>query len=125
MSWQFMELLEIISILGLLLGVVAGFVALSQARRAQKRAEIALRSVSDEFAMVVDEQFDNWGLTAAEKDVAWFSVKGFSTSEIAELRGSSEGTIKSQSNAIYRKAGVSSRAQLVSSLVEDLLTTPS
>jgi len=120
-----MELLEIISILGLVLGVVAGFVALSQARQAQKRAEIALRSVSDEFAMVVDEQFDNWGLTAAEKDVAWFSVKGFSTSEIAELRGSSEGTIKSQSNAIYRKAGVSSRAQLVSSLVEDLLITPS
>ena len=121
-SWQLMELLEIASVIGLTLGVVAGFTVLALARRAEKRAETAIRTVSDEFSVVVDEQFARWGLTMAERDVAWFAVKGFSTSEIAELRSSSEGTIKSQSNAIYRKAGVSSRAQLVSTLVEDLLS---
>ena len=43
---------------------------------------------------------------------------------IAELRGSAEGTIKTHLNAIYRKSGVSGRAQLVSVLVEDLLHAP-
>jgi len=40
---------------------------------------------------------------------------------MARLRDSSEGTIKAQSNAIYRKAGVSGRAQLLSLFIEDLL----
>lgn len=119
-----MELVEILSAIGLVLGVIAGIWAYFLARKSQRRAETAIRSVSDEFALVVDEQFNKWGLTSAEKDVAWFTVKGFSQGEIADLRGSSEGTIKSQSNAIYRKAGVSGRVQLVSILVEDLLSGP-
>jgi DNA-binding CsgD family transcriptional regulator len=47
-----------------------------------------------------------------------------SISEIAVLRGSREGTIKAHLNAIYRKAGVSGRSQLVSLLVEDLMQEP-
>ena len=39
----------------------------------------------------------------------------------AKLRGSAEGTIKTHLNAIYRKSGVTGRAQLVSILIEDLM----
>jgi hypothetical protein len=35
-----------------------------------------------------------------------------STAEIAALRSTSEGTVKAQTNAIYRKAGVTGRSQL-------------
>ncbi|AXI48987.1 hypothetical protein C1J03_19195 [Sulfitobacter sp. SK012] len=66
-------------------------------------------------------QFDRWGLSEAERDVALLTVKGMTVDEIAELRGTSSGTIKSQNNAIYRKANVKSRTQLLGSLIEELL----
>jgi DNA-binding CsgD family transcriptional regulator len=67
------------------------------------------------------ERFEEWALTPAEKDVALFAIKGMSTSEIAGLRNTSEGTVKAQTNAIYRKAGVTGRAQLLSLFIEDLM----
>ena len=48
-------------------------------------------------------------------------IKGLSLAEIAALRETREGTIKAQSNAIYRKAEVAGRAQLVSLFIEDLM----
>jgi hypothetical protein len=44
-----------------------------------------------------------------------------STQDIALLRATSEGTVKAQTNAIYRKAGVSGRSQLLSVFIEDLM----
>ena len=44
--------------------------------------------------------------------------------QIAELRGSAQGTVKSQLNAIYRKAGVSGRTALLALLIEDLMGDP-
>ena len=69
----------------------------------------------------MDERFADWDLTPAERDVALFAIKGFSTQDIAELRGVSEGTVKAQSNAIYRKAGVTGRAQLLSLFIDELV----
>ena len=55
------------------------------------------------------ERFDDWALTPAERDVALFALKGLSLAEIARLRSTSQGTVKAQTNAIYRKAGVTGR----------------
>lgn len=123
-SWQMREALEITASLGLILGAVLGVYAVIQARKSQSRAEEALRSASGAFSKVVDEKFERWGLTRAEHAVAWLVIKGFSTQETANLRGTSEGTIKAQCNSIYRKVGVTGRAQLLSFLVEDLLLDP-
>jgi DNA-binding CsgD family transcriptional regulator len=120
-SWQLREALEISASLGLVIGSVLGVRSVVLARRSQRQAEDALRSASGAFAKVVNEKFERWTLTKAELDVAWLVIKGFSTRETAELRGTSEGTIKSQCNAIYRKVGVTGRAQLLSLIVEDLL----
>lgn len=120
-SWQMREALEIAASIGLIFGAVLGAFSVLQAQRRQGQAEQALRSAAGAFATVVDEKFAHWALTKAESDVAWLVIKGFSTKETAELRGTSEGTIKSQCNAIYRKVGVSGRAQLLSVMVEDLL----
>lgn len=70
---------------------------------------------------LVDERFEDSGLTPAERDLALFALKGCSISEIAALRDTSVGTVKAQTNAIYRKAGVSGRPQLLSLFVEDLM----
>ncbi len=67
------------------------------------------------------QHFTDWGLTPAERDVAVFLVKGLSTRDIAELRGTSEGIVKAQTNAIYRKASVTGRTQLLSTFIEDLM----
>ena len=53
--------------------------------------------------------------------MALFAIKGLSTQEIAALRNTREGTVKAQTNAIYRKAGVSGRPQLLSLFIEDLM----
>lgn len=70
---------------------------------------------------MIEDHFHTWGLTRSELDIAWFTVKGFSMAEVARLRGSAEGTVKSHLNAIYRKAGVTSRDELLSLLIEDLM----
>lgn len=119
--WRYRELIEIGAALGLVLGIVMGAIALRRSHSRRKRAEAKLRVASDAFMDVLDDQFTDWGLTPAERDVALFAIKGMSTAEIAALRATSEGTVKAQTNAIYRKAGVNGRAQLLSHFIEDLL----
>ncbi|MBE9635745.1 helix-turn-helix transcriptional regulator [Salipiger mangrovisoli] len=74
------------------------------------------------FHEIVEAQFSAWGLTGSERDVAMFTLKGMTIPEIAALRGSAEGTVKSHLNAIYRKAGVSGRGALLSLFIEELMT---
>ena len=121
LDWAFVELIEIGAALGLVLGVVLGALALRESFRRTRRAEEALRRASTAFMEVLEERFSDWGLTPAERDVALFAIKGMSTQEIATLRSTSEGTVKAQTNAIYRKAGVSGRPQLLSLFIEDLM----
>ncbi|KAA9008338.1 helix-turn-helix transcriptional regulator [Histidinibacterium aquaticum] len=120
-SWRLHEIIEIGAVLGLLLGVLTGTLALRAAFARTAKAETRLRAAQSAFLDVVEEQFDSWGLTPAERDVALFAVKGLSTSEIAELRQTSEGTVKAQSAAIYRKAGVQNRSQLLSLFIDHLM----
>jgi DNA-binding CsgD family transcriptional regulator len=119
--WRYRELMEIGAALGLILGVVLGAITLRASLLRTRAVEQALRAASGAFMELVDERFDEWGLTPAERDVALFALKGMSIAEIAALRATSEGTVKAQTNAIYRKAGVSGRPQLLSLFVEDLM----
>ena len=120
-DWVYIELIEIGAALGLLLGVAMGAFALTQSRARTLKAEQALRRARSAFRDVLDERFDEWGLTEAESDVALFAIKGFSTQDIAGFRGVSEGTVKAQTNAIYRKAGVTGRPQLLSVFIDELV----
>lgn len=81
-----------------------------------------IRVASGEFSLVIHALFDEWRLTPAEKDVAIFLIKGLSFAEIAEARNAKEGTVKSQSNAIYKKANVKSSRELLALLFDELLT---
>ncbi|HHL22228.1 MAG TPA: LuxR family transcriptional regulator [Aliiroseovarius sp.] len=123
-AWQTRELLEIGAALGLLLGIILGAIVLRQAYLGRHRAEEQLRVASGAFMDLLEERFNEWGLTPAERDVALFAIKGMSIQEIASLRETSEGTVKAQTNAIYRKAGVSGRPQLLSQFIDDLVVDP-
>jgi DNA-binding CsgD family transcriptional regulator len=120
-SWEMRELLEIGASVGLVLGVVVGGLMLRRALRDRHQAEERLRRASGAFMDLLQERFAEWGLTPSERDVALFAIKGLSTAEIAALRSTSEGTVKAQTNAIYRKAGVSGRPQLLSLFIDDLM----
>ena len=121
-SWQTRELMEIGAAFGLLLGVAMGAAVLYRAQQRSARAEAQLRVASGAFADLMQERFSQWGLTKAERDVALFAMKGLSLQEIAGVRQTSEGTVKAQTAAIYRKAGVSGRPQLLSLFIEDLMS---
>lgn len=120
-NWQVIEIIEICAALGLLVGVGVTARLLVLSIRARRVAEANLRLASGAFMTVLNERFDDWGLTPAERDVALFTVKGATLSDIAVMRNTSEGTVKAQSTAIYRKAGVNSRAQLLSLFIDDLM----
>lgn len=121
MNWYMIEVIEIGAALGLLVGLVLGLRVLSRLMQRNARIESQLRAASGAFAELMEDHFEEWGLTAAERDVALFSLKGMSLQEIADIRGTSAGTVKAQTNAIYRKAGVNSRAQLLSLFIDDLM----
>lgn len=119
-SWNLRELLQLLTIVGLGLGTFLGMVLLRDFVRQRRESEARLRAAAGEFNAPMWQRFEEWGLTPAEADVAMFAVKGFSNTEIAALRGKSVGTIKAQSNSVFRKAGVTGRAQLIGMLIEDL-----
>ncbi len=120
-DWQLREFMEIGAAVALLIGLVLSGVLLAQSQARLGRAEAQLRRASGAFMEVLESHFMQWRLTPAERDVAFFVLKGFSIAEIASFRKTSEGTVKAQTNAIYRKAGVSGRGQLMSVFIDDLL----
>jgi DNA-binding CsgD family transcriptional regulator len=120
-GWRGRELIEIGAAIGLITGLVISAWLLIRTLRQRNRAREDLRRASGAFLTLLEERFAAWGLTFAERDVSVFLIKGMSTAEIAQLRDTSEGTVKSQTNAIYRKAGVSGRQQLLSMFIEDMI----
>ena len=86
--------------------------------------EVQLDAASGAFFALVEAHFDVWSLTPSERDVAMLAIKGLSIAEIAEVRQTKEGTIKAQCNAIYRKADVTGRPQLLSLFIEELMGRP-
>jgi DNA-binding CsgD family transcriptional regulator len=67
-------------------------------------------------------QLNRWGLSGSEQDISFLLIKGLSTKEIAQARNTTEGTIRFQCSAIYKKSGLHSRAQLAAFFLEDLLS---
>jgi DNA-binding CsgD family transcriptional regulator len=123
-SWRVRELIEIAAAVGLILGAVSGAIMLRRVQARSAHVESQLRAASGAFAELIADKFDQWSLTPSERDVALFAMKGLSTQDIAAIRSVSEGTIKAQTNAIYRKAEVSGRPQLLSLFIDDLMDGP-
>jgi len=104
----------------------ARFVAKLQSER---REALAWKAKAGELleglGAVVDRQFEAWGLTTAEQEVALLLLKGLSFKEIAAVRSTSARTSREQARGVYKKAQVSGRAELSAWFFEDLLAAAS
>jgi len=107
--------------IALFAGIVFGAWQLRKMLAEARRSDAALAAASGALAEVIQARFAGWGLTAAEADVALFALKGCDVGEIARLRNAARGTVRAQLARAYAKAGVGSRAALVSLFIEDLL----
>ncbi len=82
------------------------------------------RDLLQGLGAALGRQFQRWGLSAAEEEVALLLLKGLSHKEIAAARGITEATARQQARAVYRKAGLSGRNDLAAFFLEDLLLPP-
>lgn len=120
-------IIEVIAVLGLILGVFLALVhirLISKTAEQQKRTLTMFRGEFDEIALA---QFQKWALSEAERDVALMTLRGLALAEIASARNTSVGTIKAQTNAIFRKSGLGSRTEFLSYFLDEFLdhgTTP-
>lgn len=105
----------------LLAGIAFGAWRLRTMLADARRRDAALVAASGALGEVIRAHFVEWGLTAAEADVALFALKGCNVGEIARLRNTAPGTVRAQLARGYAKAGVGSRAALVCLFIEDLL----
>lgn len=110
-------------VIGLLLlaGVLMSLYAVNVLIREIRGADTARAIAGGALTQLVELHFDEWKLTSAERDVALFTLKGFETNEIADLRQATQGTVRVQLAQIYGKAGVHSRCAFQSLFFEDML----
>ncbi len=118
--WQ--EYIQILASVGLIVGVVTSSLLLRSSQRRISQLGRQMDVARGNFETHLNGQFAEWDLTPSEQDVTIYAMKGFSNSEVAGLRGTSAATVKSQLNAVYRKSGFANRQQLISFLVEELLS---
>lgn len=117
-------LIEAMAALALMAAVVFETRYLLALLRRKAHLEHQASLAAGAFHDIIQDHFYRWNLTPSEQDVASFTIKGMTIPEIAALRGSAEGTVKSHLNGIYRKAGVSGRGALLSLLIDDLIEAP-
>ncbi|MBI2893839.1 MAG: LuxR family transcriptional regulator [Deltaproteobacteria bacterium] len=91
--------------------------ALAESEHFRKESREALEGLG----VAIDRQFERWALTPAEREVALLLLKGLSLKEVADARSTSERTARQQALGVYRKSGLSGRAELAAFFLEDLL----
>ncbi len=119
-----LDTFEYVIAAALLIGVLISGREIANVMRRNSRLSDQIRAASGEFTKLIDDRFSDWKLTASERDVAILAIKGLSLADIAAARGSAEGTVKAHSAAVYRKAGVTGRLQLLSLFVDELVEAP-
>jgi len=72
----------------------------------------------------IDEQFDAWHFTPAEKDIATLILKGCSHKQIADIRKSNATTVRQQAQSIYRKSSLDGRSELAAYFLDAILHKP-
>lgn len=117
----------------IIFGLALGGIALHRWQLAEARAEVKrwsedarrwnqeAQDVLQGLAAAIDRQFDRWGLSPAEREVALLQLKGLRHRQIAELRNTSERTVRQQALSVYRKSGLNGRTDLAAFFLEDLL----
>ncbi|WP_299624730.1 helix-turn-helix transcriptional regulator [uncultured Tateyamaria sp.] len=115
------DIVEGVVTIALFFGLAFTWSELRAMMRREDRITDQLKVASGAFAELLELRFDEWALTEAERSVAVMALKGYSVAEMAALRDTAQGTVKAQCAALYRKADVSGRLQLLSLFLDDLM----
>jgi DNA-binding CsgD family transcriptional regulator len=91
------------------------------AQREAERWRVEAQEILGGLGVAINQQFARWDLTQAEREIAMEVLKGSSLKEIAGGRKTSERTVREQSRAIYRKAGLSGRSALAGFFLGSML----
>ena len=98
---------------------------LRQSLAERKEERDAWRSSAEQalegMGRAIDSQFDLWGLTRAEREIALLLLKGYSHKAIAKHTGRSAQTVRQHAAAAYKKGDLSGRAELSAFFLEDLM----
>jgi DNA-binding CsgD family transcriptional regulator len=135
LSAMVMEFLSILPVVLMSVGIVLLFRLTARQREDQltlirdlevarlqgQRWRAEARTILNGLGEAIDAQFSRWNLTDAEREVALLLLKGLSVKEIADIRATSERTIRAQARSLYSKAGLSGRAALSAFFLEDVL----
>lgn len=95
--------------------------ALAVAREDAERWRNENRQLVNGLSAAIKAKFSAWALTEAESDIGLLLLKGLSHKEVADIRQTSERTVREQARSLYRKSGLSGRADLAAFFLEDLL----
>jgi len=121
-TWFDHNEIELIAVIALSFSLLVIGQQIIRLLKKHRQAEDTVQTASGELFSVIQKSFVRWKLSPSEKEVAFLLIKGMSTQEIADLRDTKIGTVKSQTSSIYQKAGVKGRNELVAFFVEDLLS---
>ncbi|MGA0244674.1 MAG: helix-turn-helix transcriptional regulator [Pseudohongiellaceae bacterium] len=94
---------------------------LRAARNRNDRWRERQRGLLEQLSHAIAGQFDAWGFSPSEKEVAFLLLKGLSMKEVAGLRGSTPHSIRQQAHVLYHKAGLAGRAELSAFFLSGLL----
>ncbi|MCP4073386.1 MAG: helix-turn-helix transcriptional regulator [Hyphomicrobiales bacterium] len=122
-SWIDHSMIELIVAFSLAPALVIIGLQITRLLREHREAQDSVKAASGELLVVIYGRFKEWQLSPSESEIALLLIKGFTAREIADLRTTRPGTVKSQSSNIYQKAGVRGRNELAAYFVEDLLAS--
>lgn len=113
--------MECLVALALLLAVGVSAHQLRQSLDRARRQDAALHVARGTLADLLEARFAEWKLSASEAEVALFTLKGCTIGEIARMRKTAEGTVRSQLSQVYAKSGLSSQSMLIAHFIEELV----
>ncbi|MEZ5681946.1 MAG: LuxR C-terminal-related transcriptional regulator [Erythrobacter sp.] len=114
-------LLECLVALALVLGVTLGGAYARHLLLEARHHKNLLDAARGEMSALIAARFGEWELSKSESEVALFALKGSSITEIAAMRNSAEGTVRSQLSQVFAKAGVKNQSALIAIFVDDLI----
>lgn len=113
--------LELLAAVALVGGVIFMMVELRHLLARMDVMDAGLMVARGQVAQVMEEFFEDWNLTPAERDVAIMILKGLENEAIAQVRNTALGTVRAQTASVYSKSGTHGRAQFVSLFMEELM----
>lgn len=117
-------IIETVAALALVVGTSYLLMELRRLLDTNRAMQVGIQAARGEMAELIDGFFSRWALSSAEREVGLLLLKGFDNDAIASVRGTAVGTVRAQCAAIYKKANVDGRSQLMSVFMEELLSEP-